>query len=224
MAATRPSIMSLGATASAPALCMVECHLRQCRDRGVIVDDAVRQHVAAVPVIGRAAQAHIGPHPKGPGHADLMPATARGTSPSGSRKAEPCGSFCIRSAEQDQCAHATVCATLPCLEERFRRPKTATPPAWLETGCRTFVPGTMNIGYTKSADGQVRVSRTMARQLSLLAQAARSCGSENPLVMLSSESIGRVVWAMPSQGRRGCLARLGNSPECQGFARSSFPG
>ena len=61
-APTRPSIMSLGATTSAPARACETAVLGEQLERGVVVDAAVVAHHAAVAVAGVLAEADVGDH------------------------------------------------------------------------------------------------------------------------------------------------------------------
>ena len=62
IAPTRPSIMSRGATMSAPARAWRDRGAREQLERRVVVDRAVVAQHAAVAVVGVLAQAHVGDH------------------------------------------------------------------------------------------------------------------------------------------------------------------
>ncbi len=113
-----------------------------------------------------------------------MPATARGTRPSRIEEGGSLRILVIGRAEQDEGPHAGL-RDLARLENDFIDRELRHPRHGWMTGCRTFVPGTMNIGYTKSETSS-SVSRTMARQLSLWRR-RRGLAVGKPIVMLSSE-------------------------------------
>ena len=135
--------MSLGATRIGAGARVVERHPRERCDRGVVLDLTARGDVAAVPVIGRAAQAHVRPDQQ-LGHAALIAAMARAAS--------PCGSVAsLASASlRPGAANTSTARTPAAATSRACRAASSTEswkiPGMLSTGRRTALPGTTNSG------------------------------------------------------------------------------
>ena len=163
IAPTRPSIMSDGATMSAPARAC-ESASRASSSSVASLSTSLPAHHAAMAVVGVLAHADVGDHGE-PGHVLLDFANRALHLALVVPRLAAAGVLALRDAEQDHRRNAGRVRSRAPRAPRCR-PTSARLPASRRSGVRTSRPGQTKYGWIRSS-GESRVSRIIRRSVSV---------------------------------------------------------